>query len=231
MGDFFSLERAIEAFPKVLKALPVTLEIVVISILAGLLLGIILCLIRLTHIPVLTQIASVYISFMRGTPIIVQLYLVYYGLPILAGNLFGVNIGGWNKLIFIIAAFALNEAAFLCEIIRGSILAVPKQQTEAGYTVGMTYFQTFVHVIIPQAIRVATPSFGLDLISLFQGTSLAFLLGAVDVIGRARTIGANSGHLLDVYADVAIIFVSISILLEFVFNKAQKKGDAIYGKI
>lgn len=231
MGDFFSFKRAADAFPKVLKALPVTLEIVSVSILAGLFLGIILCLIRLWKVPVLSQITSVYISFMRGTPLIIQLYIVYYGLPILAGNLFGVNIGGWNRMFFIIAAFTLNEAAFLGEIVRGAILSVPKQQTEAGYTVGMTYLQTFTHVIVPQAVRTAIPSFGVDLISLFQGSSLAFLLGAVDVIGKARIVAANTGHSLDVYIDVAVIFVIISVLLEFLFHKVQEKGDAVYGKV
>jgi len=231
VSDFFSFKRAADAFPKVLAALPVTLEIVTVSTLAGLFLGIILCLIRLWKVPVLSQISSVYISFMRGTPLIIQLYIVYYGLPILVENLFGVNIGGWNRMFFIIAAFSLNEAAFLGEIVRGAILAVPKQQLEAGYTVGMTYFQTFTHVIVPQAVRIAIPSFGVNLVGLFQGSSLAFLLGAMDVIGKARVIGANTGRRLDAYIDAAVIFVTISILLEFVFHQVQKKGDAIYGKI
>jgi len=231
VGEFFSIERAAEAFPGVFAALPVTLEIVVISIAAGLFLGIIIALIRLHKVPVLTQISSVYISFMRGTPLIVQLYVVYYGLPILAGNLFGVNINSWDKMIFIIAAFTLNEAAFLGEIVRGAIIAVPKQQTEAGYTVGLTYLQTFIHVVVPQAVRIAAPSFGNEVIWLLQGSSLAFLLGATDVIGKARIIGANTGHFLDVYADVAVIFIAISVLLGFVFRKIQKKGDAVYGKV
>jgi len=231
VSDFFSFKRAADAFPKVLQALPVTLEIVIVSTLVGLFLGIILCLIRLWKVPVFSQITSVYISFMRGTPLIIQLYVVYYGFPILVANLFGVNIGGWNKMFFIILAFTLNEAAFLGEIVRGAILAVPKQQFEAGYTVGMTYFQTFTHVIVPQAVRIAIPSFGVDLVGLFQGSSLAFLLGAMDVIGKARVIGANTGCRMDAYIDAAVIFVTISVLLEFVFHKVQKKGDAIYGKI
>jgi L-cystine transport system permease protein len=131
-------------------------------------------------------------------------------------------------LFFVIAAYSLNEAAFLGEIIRGSILAVPKLQTEAGYSTGMNYAQTFLHIIFPQAIRVAIPSFGVDLVGLFQSTSLAFLLGAVDVIGRARIIGSNTGHSLDVYVDAAIIFIVISVLMELIFHLIQKKGDKIY---
>jgi L-cystine transport system permease protein len=221
----------ITAFPKLLASLSVTFEIVAIAILVGLFLGIFIAIIRMFRIPVLNQVMTVYISFMRGTPLIIQLYLVYYGLPMLVYNLFGVDINGWNKLFFIITAYALNEAAFLGEIIRGAILAVPELQTEAGYSTGMTYFQTFIHVVFPQAIRIAIPSFSTDLIGLFQGTSLAFLLGAVDVIGKARIVGNNSGHVLDTYVDAAIIFIVISVLLEFIFHKIQKRGDVVYGKL
>ena len=228
MGEFFSLDRAVKAFPKILASLNVTFEIVIIATLVGLLLGVCIALIRMFRVPVLSQIAAVYISFMRGTPLIVQLYVVYYGLPILLYNLVGININGWDKLFFIITAYALNEAAFMGEIIRGAIIAVPELQTEAGYSTGMTYGQTFLHVILPQAVRVAIPSFGVDLVSLFQSTSLAFLLGAVDVIGRARTIGSNSGHYLDVYVDAAVIFITFSVLLELLFHFIQKRGDRIY---
>lgn len=233
MDQFFSLDRALKAFPKILSSLGITFEIVIIGITAGLILGTVLATIRLFKVPVLHQLTSVYISFMRGTPIIIQLYIVYYGLPMLASNLFGVDVFFWNKqqLALVIITFALNEAAFLSEIIRGSILTVPKLQTEAGYTVGLTYWQTFIHIIVPQAIRSAIPAFGVDLVGLFQGTSLAFLLGVVDVIGRARIIGGNTAHYLDVYVDAAIIFIAISALIEFVFHRIQKRGDTVYGKI
>lgn len=228
MNEFFSLSRMIKAFPKILSSLNVTFEIVAIAILIGLFFGIIIAMIRIFHIPVLDQIIAIFISFMRGTPIIIQLYIVYYGLPILIYNLFGTDINAWDKLIFVITAYALNEAAFLSEIVRGAILAVPKNQTEAGYSAGMTYFQTFIHIVLPQAVRVAIPSFSVDLVGLFQSTSLAFLLGIVDVIGKARQIGANSGHLIDVYVDAAIIFIVISVMIELIFNQIQKKGDKIY---
>lgn len=231
MDEFFSWARAASAFPRILSSLNVTFEIVVVADLIGLVLGVIIALIRLFHVPVLTQLSSIYISFMRGTPIIIQLYVVYYGLPIVLYDALGVDINSWDKMFFVIAAFALNEAAFLGEIIRGSILAVPQLQTEAGYSTGMTYSQTFIHIVFPQAFRIAIPSFGVDLVGLFQGTSLAFLIGAVDVIGKARIIGANSGHLLDVYVDTAIIFIVISVSLEFIFHRIQKRGDAVYGKL
>ncbi|MDR1135856.1 MAG: amino acid ABC transporter permease [Clostridiales Family XIII bacterium] len=231
MGEFFSLERTIDAFPKLLQSLNVTFEIVIVATCLGLIFGFGLAMIRLFRLPVLYQIASVYISFMRGTPIIIQLYVVYYGLPMLSMNLFGLNINSWDKLFFIITAFVLNEIAFIGEIIRGAILAVPVSQTEAGYSVGLTGLQTFVHIILPQAVRAGLPNFTVDLVSLFQGTSLAFLLGAVDIIGRARMIGTNTAHIFDPYVAAAVIFIIISVLLEFAFGKIQKKGDVVYGRI
>lgn len=229
MSEFISLSRMEKAFPKILSSISVTLEIVVVAILLGLFLGMMIALVKIFKIPILNQVLSVYISFMRGTPIIIQLYVVYYGLPIMVSNLFHIDINGWNKMFFVITAYTLNEAAFLSEIIRGAIQAIPKEQFEAGYSIGMTYAQTFVHVILPQTIRVAIPSFGVDLVSLFQSTSLAYLLGVLDMIGRAKVVGVNSGHVLDGYIDAAIIFVFISILIEYIFQKIQKKGDIIYG--
>jgi L-cystine transport system permease protein len=231
MGQFFSLERAIDAFPKLLQSLNVTFEIVAVATCLGLVFGVGIAMIRLFRLPVLYQLSSVYISFMRGTPIIIQLYVVYYGLPMLTMGLFGLNINNWDKIFFVTTAFVLNEAAFMGEIIRGSILAVPAAQVEAGYSVGLSYFQTFIHVILPQAARAGLPNFAVDLVALFQGTSLAFLLGAVDIVGRARIIGGNTMHVFDPYVAAAVIFIVISVLLEFIFEWIQKRGDVIYGRI
>lgn len=231
MGQFFSLERMLDAFPKLLLSLNVTLEIVAIATVLGLLFGVGIAMIRLFRLPALYQISSVYISFMRATPIIIQLYVVYYGLPMLSMSLFGLNINNWNKLFFVVTTFVLNEAAFLGEIIRGSVLAVPKAQVEAGYSIGLNYFQTLRHIILPQAVRAGLPNFTVDIVALFQGTSLAFLVGAVDIIGKARMIGSNTAHLFDPYVDAALIFIVISVLMEFVFGKIQRRGDVIYGRI
>ena len=139
--DFFSLERMFEYFPKILAKFPISLYVVVVSTVLALVLGTVLAMIRIKKIPVLHQLAGVYISFFRGTPILIQIFLVYYGLPLLLNAVFGYNIAsGWNKLIFVFLAFGMNEGAFLAEHIRAAILSVPRGQTEAGSMVGLTGF-------------------------------------------------------------------------------------------
>ncbi|MDR1951975.1 MAG: amino acid ABC transporter permease [Elusimicrobiota bacterium] len=221
-NDLFSFERLIENMPNVLAGLPVTLSIVVCAFFIGGLLGFGIAIIRIRHIKILEQLIIVYISFMRCTPLIVQLFVVYFGLPLLVG-LVGIDINRWDKLIFVLIAYILNEAAFLSELIRSSILAVPAGQTEAAYSIGLSNIQTYFRIIIPQAGRIAIPGLSVQIINLFQGTSLAFLMGVLDMMGRASAIGVNTYHVIEAYLDVAIIFIIISICLERFFIYLNKK--------
>jgi L-cystine transport system permease protein len=160
---------------------------------------------------------------MRGTPMLVQMLVIYYGLPIIMQNIFQVNINRWDKIIFVYITFALNQAAFLSEIFRGSILSISVGQSEAAYSVGLTRLQTFIRIVLPQAARIAIPSFGSDFVGLFQGTSLAFLIGVVDIMGRAKTIGNATKHVLEAYVFIAIIYIVISLITKYFFYRFDKK--------
>ncbi|MDR2772715.1 MAG: amino acid ABC transporter permease [Elusimicrobiota bacterium] len=222
INDFFSFKRLLENLPGVLAGLPITLSIVVSAFIIGGLLGFLIAFIRIRHIKVLEQIVLVYISFMRCTPLIVQLFVVYFGLPVLVG-FFGIDINKWNKLIFVLIAYTLNEGAFLSELIRSSLLAVPAGQTEAAHSIGLNVVQTYLRIIIPQAGRIAIPGLGIQIINLFQGTSLAYLMGVLDMMGRAQAIGLDTYHSLEAYVDVALIFIVISILCERFFAYLNKR--------
>ncbi|MFP3153814.1 amino acid ABC transporter permease [Lachnospiraceae bacterium ZAX-1] len=221
--DLFSWQRFFKNIPQLLKYFPITFEIVVIATIFGITLGVLIALTRIHKIPVLDQIFAVYISFMRGTPMLVQMLLVYYGLPMLLNLLFHLDVNGWSKITFVCVTFSLNQGAFLSEIFRSSILAISVGQTEAGYSVGLTGWQTFYRIVLPQAARIAIPSFGVDLVGVFQNTSLAFLIGAMDIMGRAKTIGGSSGHYIESYVFVAIVFVTVSLLIKLFFTILDHK--------
>jgi L-cystine transport system permease protein len=225
-GDFFSFERVIEYFPKVLSKLPVTLNIVLVSISIAVVLATLIAVIRIKRFPVLSQLSIVYVSFVRGTPILVQLFLVYYGLPFFIVWLVGSNITSeWNKLIFVYIAYALNEAGFLSEHIRTAILAIPAGQTEAGYSVGLSGTQTFFRIVLPQAFRILLPGFSAMLVGLLPATSLAYMLGVTDMMGKVKSIGTVTFHTLEGYFCAAVIFIAVSFALDRVFCRLIKNYD------
>lgn len=213
MGTLFDMKLVFIYFPKLLSRLHITLFIVFSATILGIICGVALALVRLYKIPVCSQLAKVYISFMRGTPIIVQMFIVYYGLP-LAISMIGIDINRWDKLFFVVITYALNMSAFMAEIIRAAITGVPIGQTEAAYSIGMTRMQTFTRIVAPQALLIALPSLGMNMVGLLQNTSIAFSLGIIDVIGKAKVIGASTYHTLEGYVGSAVIFLVLCIMME-----------------
>ncbi len=222
--NLFSWERFFNVIPIITPYLSVTFLVVIIATIFGSILGILVAIVQIRKIPVISQICILYISFMRGTPMLVQLFLILYGLPIILQPVLGVNIGReWDRIDFAYATFILNQGAFLSVIFRSAIESVPVGQVEAGMSVGLTVFQNFRRVIFPQALKVALPPFGTDLIGLFENSSLVFTIGVIDIMGRAKTIGSSSGHVLEAYIYIAIIYILISITVRVLFQKGTKK--------
>ena len=226
--DFFSGDRFIEASGWILPYLPVTLEFVVICVIFATLLGILLAAVRIKKIPVLQQITTVFISYMRGTPILVQLMVVYYGLPVLIYGLFGVNINRWSAFVFAEIAMVLNEGAFLSETIRGAILAVPSTQTEAAYSIGMTKAQAFLRIVLPQAARTLVPAYGTTLVGILQGSSMLYTIGVMEIMMRARAYGSHTSHSFEAYAVCAVIYMTASLLIKFISARIERRMN--YGK-
>jgi L-cystine transport system permease protein len=222
MPVFFSWDNVLYFLPRVLSALPVTLMIVVVATLSGLVLGLLLAFPRLEHIPGLRQVCAVFVSFIRGTPILIQMFIVYYGLPMLLMRA-GVNITRWDKIYFIYITYGINTGAYFSEIIRSSILSVPRAQRDAAAAAGLTRAQAYYRIIIPQSITVAIPSLGTSITSLLQDTSLAFSLGILDVIGRIRALGVITTRVLEGYIVAAFIFIALTIMLEKFFGYIEVK--------
>lgn len=221
--SIFSWDRFFENIPKIVPYISVTFEIVFYATVFGILLGLVVAFIRMKEVPVLNQLTGVYVSFMRGTPMLVQMLVIYYGLPIIAQGLLGLNINRWDKIIFVYITFALNQGAFLSEIFRSSILSIPVGQSEAGYSVGLTQLQTLKRIVLPQAAQIAIPSFGSDFVGLFQNTSLAFLIGVVDIMGRAKTIGSATKHVIEAYLFIALLYIIISLLTKYLFHRLDTR--------
>lgn len=218
----FSWSYVIEYFPDIIMKFPVTLELVILPFFLSLALGFTIAIVRLKKIPGLETIFTIYVSYIRCTPVITQMFIVYFGLPILLSR-FGIDANKWNPVIFVFIAFTINISAFLSETIRASILAVPSGQMEAGAAVGMTGFQTMRDIIVPQALKISLPMLGNMFIGLFQATALAYMVNVLDMVGKARNISTSRGHLLEGYLCCAIVFATISLALEIVFKVINKK--------
>ncbi|MEK8132248.1 amino acid ABC transporter permease [Paenibacillus filicis] len=223
MDNFFDPTLIVEYMPRLLACLDVTLIILVSVTLAGMTLSLFIATFRLFHIPVLEQLAVMLTSYARNTPIVIQMFIIYYGLPILLKTWFGLDINTWDKLVFVIAAYTINSSAFFSEAIRTAVLSIDPGQLEAGYAVGMTRLQTYRRIIIPQAFAIAFPIIGINISALMRDTSIAYSIGVLDVVGQAKAIGGRSFHTLEAYVGAAIIFIVLSVLFDKLFSHIENR--------
>ena len=221
MGAAFDLSLIVTFIPKLLGHLGVTFEILIASICFGIVVGLLLAMIRYYNIPILKQFVIVYVSFIRGTPIIIQLFLVFYGLPEIL-SLIGIDIKRMDALIFVIITYSLSNAASFSEIFRGALIAVNKGQIEAAQSIGMTTWQSFVRIVFPQSLRIAFPNIGNTVIGSLKDTSLAFTIGVMDIMGRGETLIAATMHALEVYIALSIIYYIIVLILERGFKWSER---------
>ncbi len=233
MQPILDFQFMVSIIPEIFKVIPVTLNITVVAMFFALIIGTITALVRIYKIPVACQLAALYLSFTRGTPLLVQIYLSYYGIPKFldyAHSTYGWNIdvNGIPAIIFIYFAFSLNVGAYLSETIRAAIQAIDKGQMEAALSLGMTTWQGLYRIIFPQALAVALPSFGNTVISLIKDTSLAFMISVVEMMGEAKILGARGLQFFEVYIVVALIYWLICIFVErivMIFEKRVKQFE------
>ncbi|MDM8148287.1 amino acid ABC transporter permease [Priestia megaterium] len=208
---------------QVVDKLPLTLFMLGLSLLFSLLLGFVIALIRIQKKPVLSKMATIYLSFMRCTPLLVQLFLVYFGLPQLL-LLVHIDINSWSRITFLVIAFSLHTAAPLSEVIRSAYLSIDKGQFEAAYSIGMNYFQSLRRIILPQAFVAALPNLGNATISLLKDTALAFSIGIIDIMGQVRLIlGNNYGiGMFEIYVTISLVYWSMCIVIEIIVSYLEK---------
>lgn len=228
MQQYFDLQYFWDAFPQLLPYLIVTFYIVGSATVLGIFLGAGLTVMKLSDKKLLRKFANGYTTILRGTPSIVLLFLVYYGLPALF-TIIQIDLSQVEKGYFVVIAFALKFAAMMSEVFRSSYEAVDKRQIEAGYSIGLTAYQNFYRIIFPQMFAVILPNFGNGLILLFQEGALAYTIGLIDIVGKAELIIAlnYNTHALEIYLALAVIYWVLSIGIEklfAIFERLYTKG-------
>ncbi|MGE7185963.1 amino acid ABC transporter permease [Peribacillus sp. NPDC006672] len=209
-------------YPMIEGAIQYTIPLTLITFVLGLILAVLTALARLSSIRILQIIARVYVSIIRGTPLLVQLFIIFYGLP----NL-GVTI---NPFISAIIGFSLNVGAYASEIIRAAILSIPKGQWEAGYSIGMTYTQALKRIILPQAARVSIPPLSNTFISLLKDTSLASLILVTELFRKAQEIAAKNYEFLLLYIEAAVLYWILCTILSFIQGSLEDRLNRYVAK-
>lgn len=211
----YDLSYVFKFLPEILYALPLTLWILIVTIVIGSLLGALLAWGQLYGDEVIVSISRGYVFVLRCTPPIVLLFMVFYGLPEFLEWWLGLDVNGWSRTVFVITAMTLLYAATISEVFKSAYLAVPNGQMEAGLSIGLTEFQTFQRILLPQAFRFALPNISNAILNLLKDTALAYTIGLADIMGAGNLlIGRNLGNYsLETYTAVAVVYWSLALLL------------------
>ena len=213
----------IDSFPKILiPGLTRTIPLTVISFSIAMIIAVLTAMAQYAHIPVLSQIIRFYIWVFRGTPLLVQLFIVFYGLPKV-----GILIDPFPAAVIV---FSLNEGAYDSETVRAALESVQVGQMEAGYCVGMTYMQIMRRIILPQAMRTAFPSLSNSLIAMVKSTSLAANITVTEMFMTTQRIVARTYEPLLLYLEVGLIYLIFSTLLTFLQSWGEKRLGAYMQK-
>ncbi|MBK0032376.1 amino acid ABC transporter permease [Erwinia sp. S43] len=219
----FDLRFMLEAFPSLLSFLPMTLFLAVTSMVIASVMGVGLALLIRNRIMILTPLAELYISFFRSVPTLVTLFIFYFGIP----QLFP-GISMMNAISATIIALSFKNAANLAEEFRGAMNAIEPGQMEACLSVGLTRWQGFRRVILPQTIRVAVPGMANYLIMLIKESSLAFTVGVTEIFSQTKILASNSFRFLESYIAVALIYWAVTILLTMLQKRLEKRLNRPY---
>lgn len=214
------MDRAIELWssslvPLLRATLLTTIPLSLISFACALVLGVLVALARYTRVPVLAQVGACYVWIFRGTPLLVQLFIVFYGLPRA-----GIILDSWVAAIL---TLSLNTGAYASEAIRAAIASIPHGQWEAAATLNLTHWQTLRHIIGPQTVRIALPPLGNDFIDLVKGTSLTSSITILEVFMVGQQIASATFEPLYLYLEVAAIYLAICTLLTALQGLLEKR--------
>ncbi|WP_110685655.1 amino acid ABC transporter permease [Salinicola aestuarinus] len=213
----FDWHAAIASLPYLLKGLPYTLLISFGGLAIGFVVGIVFGLMRISPTRWLRIPAVVYIEVFRGTPVLVQVLFIFYGLPTLLG-------GPINALTAGIAAIALNAGAYISEIVRGGVQSIERGQREAGLSLGLSGTQTFQYIVWPQALRRMIPALGNQGIVSIKDTSLFSVIGVGELVRQGQVYIANTFTALEVYFMIALLYLAITLSLSMALNLLERKG-------
>lgn len=223
--DVLNVEYMLGLVPVLLRYLPLTLQLAGIGMVLALILACLFAVVRVLRIPVLNQLTIVFISFFRGTPLLVQLFLFYYGLPQLFSAL--TVIDGVTATVM---GLTMHFSAYMAESIRAAIVGVDRSQTEATLSIGMTNGQLMRRIVLPQATRVALPTLMNYFIDMIKATSLAFTLGVTELMGATQKEAAGSFLYFEAFIVAAIMYWIVVELLSKLQNYLEIRLNKAYNR-
>lgn len=225
----FELDTAVEAFAFILRHLPLTLFLPAVTLLIGIVLGSIIAIVRLRSNKLVNAVLAIVVSFFRSVPAILQVFIMYYSLPYLIAPILSAVTGSvvkpfdvsayWTAYIF----FIIYQTAYQSENIRGALLSVDRGQLEAALAVGLSYYQAYKRIILPQAFAVAMPSFFTYYLHGIKSLALLFTIKIVDIFAAADIFAALYSRRTEPYVADAIIYWLLCVVLTFVFNSWERR--------
>ncbi|MDV2995862.1 MAG: L-cystine transport system permease protein YecS [Chroococcidiopsis sp. SAG 2025] len=215
-----AFEIIFQAIPTLLAGALVTLQLTAFSVLLGLIGGSLVGIARLSHIVPLRWLTRAYVDFFRGTPLLVQIFMIYFGLPAIAQQIgFDFSL---DRLAAAVLALSLNSAAYIAEIVRAGIQSIELGQSEAAESLGLDSVQTMRYVIFPQAFRRMLPPLGNEFITLLKDTSLVAVIGFEELFRKGQLIVATNYRAFEIYAAVAIVYLCLTLLSSQGFSWLEK---------
>ncbi|MED4227805.1 amino acid ABC transporter permease [Neobacillus cucumis] len=216
------------AFKEIIKSVPITLILTIVPLVVGFLIGIVVAFVRIYKTKLLYQVANGYVSFFRGTPIIMHIMIIYYGIPLLVDQIsskFHLNIQS-NKIpivLFVLIALSLAAGAYLSEIIRSGIISVSNGQLEAAYSVGMTQFQAMFRIVLPQALAQSVANFTNIFVGFLHTSSIAFLVSEKELTGAANIVASTNLKFLEAFIAAGIIYWGLTVIVEGISFLLEKR--------
>ena len=221
----FALETLVKV---VTEGLPVSLLIVLLTVVISMPLAFLVGLLRYKRVKVVTQIFTVLISFCRGVPLMILIFLFYSAMPDVLTKLgrmygWGIDFYNINRIAYAVFICCLFTVAIMSEIFRSALAAVHSNQLEAAHSVGLSSFQAYIHIIIPQALVSAIPNLGNNVVNLFKGTSLVFYMGVADIMGVAQSAAGVNYNYLEAYVYVFIVYVVVCFIMQKCFELLERR--------
>ena len=202
----FNFALVVNSFPLLLEGALVTIKITALSVGFGLLIGLVASIARMSKLWLVKMLASLYVDFIRGTPLLVQIFIIYFALPMITG----VRV---DPLVAAITACSINSGAYVAEIFRAGIESIDKGQMEAGRSLGMTWGQTMYYIIVPQAFKRVIPPLGNEFIAMLKDSSLVSVLGFEELTRRGQLIIARTYGSLEIWLSVAVIYLAMTFVI------------------
>lgn len=223
-----------DTLPKIISAVPMTLFLTAFPVIVGAVIGFFLALLRIKKPPVIYQLTDLYISFFRSVPLLILLFCSYYGIPKLINFVFHggervIGVTGISPLAVALIVLTLYATAYITELIRGALSSVDMKQMEAAHSVGMTKKDSYLRIIIPQAIIVALPNYFNFVLGTLKSTSVVFVISVMDMMATAKVAAEDGYRFIEAYVLVGAWYILLGFITEKVFQHVEKNAKKHIG--